>query len=197
MTVFCRTRIVQFWRWVGDSGRRGSWCPACEWNLGAARLTTTLRLIPGVNGGPLFGPSHRTSDYSPMRCRRSGEAGGWSAKSADGDGDFGRLWGPRRLALLVSGIVLVVLGTLLWKIVGSVVVGVAVELRPRLPGIPATPSCKTRSDVPALFAVTDTVGKALGAPKVHAIIVDETFDASCTRVGFRRRLSCSSVCRWA
>jgi Zn-dependent protease with chaperone function len=95
--------------------------------------------------------------------------------------------GTATLALLVSGIVLVVVGTFLWKIVGIVVVGAAVELRPRLPGIPATPGCKTRSDVPALFAVADTVGSALGAPKVHAIVVDETFDASCTRVGFRRR----------
>jgi heat shock protein HtpX len=95
--------------------------------------------------------------------------------------------GTATLALLVSGIVLLVFGSLPWKIVGLLLAAAAVQLRPRLPGLPATPNCKTRADVPALFAATDTVGTALGAPKVHAIVVDETFDASCTRVGFRRR----------
>jgi Zn-dependent protease with chaperone function len=97
------------------------------------------------------------------------------------------LLGGATLALLIFGVMLLVLGTTVWKVVGLLLTGLAIELRPRLPAVDTTRGYKTRAELPALFAVLDAVAAQLGAPRLHAVVVDEAFEATCGRFGLRRR----------
>lgn len=162
-------------------GEEPEWCPECEWNLGdlgpqPSRLRRRLdsyafevdeRVAAELTGCP------------PHRPHWSAGRAALLAVSV--------VLGTGVLALFVTGLVLLVTASLMWKVAGLLLVLMAVELRPRLPRLGAVLGLVTRVDQPALFAAVDRLCRELGAPRIHEIVLDESFEASCTRYGLRRR----------
>ena len=167
-------------------GSEPPWCPACEWNLCAAPLQERRGWQSRRRRGASprsFGLDERLFDQvasnGPSRP-------GWSAGLLTVT-VISVLLGAATIAVLVAGIVLVLRGPLLVRIGGALLVGLAVQLRPRLARLEATAGYKSRTEVPALFAVVDAVAAQLSAPRVRAVVLDESFGASCGRFGFSRR----------
>jgi heat shock protein HtpX len=167
-------------------GAEPRWCPACEWNLAAATPTDhTVRQSRSRRRESVR--SFASDERLFAECAARVPSGpGWSpgllAVTV-----ISILLGAATLALLVVGVVLLVNGSLIWKIVGILLAGAAFELRPRLPAVQVTSGYKTRADLPVLFELIDAVGGEFAAPRMHAVVVNESFDASCNRVGLRRR----------
>jgi heat shock protein HtpX len=154
------------------------WCPACEWNLAASPR----------HGGGRLGRSDFAADQRmfeqlvgapPRRPRWSVGVLTVLAISV--------LLAALLASILVLGVLLVVTGSWPIKIVGVAMIGVAFELRPRLPYVEVAPGYTTRSDAPALFDVIDIVAAQVGCPPIDVVVLDGEFDASCARLGLRRR----------
>lgn len=167
-------------------GSEPSWCPACEWNLAAAptaEASARWRRTPDPSGQRSFHLDERLFAEVAGRGRRPPS---WSPGLVTLT-VLSVLLGAATLALLIVGVTLLVLGTVVWKLVGVLLAGLAVELRPRLPAVDTTRGYKTRAEAPALFAVIDAIAAQMRAPRLHAVVVDEAFEASCGRFGLRRR----------
>jgi Zn-dependent protease with chaperone function len=90
------------------------------------------------------------------------------------------------LALLVNAIFLIFRGSSPgYVILGVLALVLAVMLRPRLGRPPKRTISRER--IPNLWALIDDVVAALGAPKVHWIFLSSEFNASTSRLGWRRR----------
>lgn len=91
------------------------------------------------------------------------------------------------VAMFAGGIALIVVGfPSLWIIPGTVLVVVAIVLRPRFGRIDPLLEPLTRDQAPTLFRLIDRVADAIGAPGPHVVGVDRDLNAFATAVGLRR-----------
>jgi Zn-dependent protease with chaperone function len=91
------------------------------------------------------------------------------------------------LALALGGVALIVgtwfnLGPML---LGALMLALAWALRPRLAQLKETPL--ERGQAPTLYRLLDQVADALGHPRVDTLVIDQHFNASYARVGWRGR----------
>jgi heat shock protein HtpX len=91
------------------------------------------------------------------------------------------------LGFAVLGIVLLIRGwPRVFSIIGSLIcVGIVWFLRPRFPKMPD--GILPRDEFPALYAFVDRLAAALGAPEIHSIAVNYSFNATITQVQWRRK----------
>lgn len=82
-------------------------------------------------------------------------------------------------------------------VVGVALIGMAVVLRPRFGRVDPMLGVLSRDRAPELFTLIDEVATAVGAPRPHVVVVDDTFNAYATAVGLRRRrLLCLGLPLW-
>lgn len=101
------------------------------------------------------------------------------------------------LVLLVAGILLVVEGWPYLLIVASGLLCLAIVwvVRPRVNEMPE--SVLPRDSFPALYELVDTVSDRLGTSRVDGIVVDEDFNASFGRYGWRqKKILCLGLPLW-
>ncbi|GAA2226766.1 hypothetical protein GCM10010430_02440 [Kitasatospora cystarginea] len=169
------------------------WCPGCEWNLT---------------------PATRTPDYDSPRARRLAERRQhrnaareqrvrarveqlYESLASGAEPGPDRVWiAAAALAGLVHLVTLTavsgsvaLLCTDHWplRILGLIGLVIAWPLRPRLGRVPRGGTVLGRGDAPALYALADRVGAAVGAPPVDTIRATGDFNASFGRAGMRRR----------
>ncbi|MBT2383288.1 M48 family metallopeptidase [Streptomyces sp. ISL-11] len=162
------------------------WCGSCDWN---------------VDPNPVDPRPGRVAAVRRALARRYGE------QLADEMGRRGGLGRPRRdaatvaavalallvhgmtVALTVAGVLLVVLGwsTVVQPLIGVVALVMAAVLFPRPARLRKNTPVLYRADAPGLFGLIDEVAAGVGTAGVHAVLVDEDFNASVTTYGFRRR----------
>ncbi|MFD7444506.1 M48 family metallopeptidase [Streptomyces sp. NPDC059909] len=93
------------------------------------------------------------------------------------------------VALVVAGLLLVVLG---WgqgalPVIGGLLLGFAVVLRPRFGRLPDDTPVLRRAEAPQLFALIDEVAAVAGTTGVDAVVVAADANASVTTYGIRQR----------
>jgi Zn-dependent protease with chaperone function len=101
------------------------------------------------------------------------------------------------LSLLVYAGVAALFGLGLWLgslsfpgfglVPGVILVGLAVELRPRFGRVPKYATKVTPAEAPELHRLVGDVATALGAPVPAVYVEEDVFNASASRVGLRRR----------
>jgi Zn-dependent protease with chaperone function len=159
------------------------WCPACGWNAYPNRVEARRR-------GDRF--RRRLNRDAERRLYRRVVEGG-SAPQATAVGAYA-LAGLVHLVTLgvgVTGVVLLVGTGWPAHVVGVVLVGLSVLLRPRLgPGRRVRRRLLTvrRADAPALYGVADRVAAELGTAAPALIVIDGSYNASYRREGLRRRV---------
>jgi Zn-dependent protease with chaperone function len=92
------------------------------------------------------------------------------------------------IALAVGGVLLFLLTFphIAGGLAGFLMTASAVLMRPRLGSLPDEELVR-RDEAPALYGLAHEVADALGTPRVDAIAIDHTFNASWSIVGLRRR----------
>lgn len=166
---------------LSRAGDEAPWCPDCEWNLGALPAQPS-RLRRRLDANAFEVDERIAGELAGRPPRRPG----WSRERAALIA-ASLLLGGGVLALLITGLALVLSGSLAWKVVGALLVLVTIELRPRLPRLGAMLGMVGRSDQPALFEALDRVCAEVAAPRLAAVVLDESFDANCRRYGLRQR----------
>lgn len=172
-----------------------AWCAACEWNVDPVqaaeeppgRLERRRRELARRFGERLL---REVADGAPLKARR--DVSSVLAKV---------------LAVLVHGVTVVLVGLGVWCLVaglgaplivlGLVLLGIAVVLRPRFMRLPDDVPLLKRADAPELFAMVDEVAEVVGTRGVDRIAVDWDFNASVCAYGlFGRRLLTLGVPLW-
>jgi Zn-dependent protease with chaperone function len=168
--------------------RPPSWCPTCEWNLGAwptpkiksrrrrravlrnraAAFAINAALLDELRG-------HRPDRPTATRARVVLAAASVALALVD-------------VALVVLGVLALVYGNLPLRVVGLLAVLIGIECRPRIPRLDLTYGQITRRDAPEFYRLLDEAADALGAPHVDAVLLDDDFNAFCGRSGVRRRV---------
>ncbi|MFF3845778.1 M48 family metalloprotease [Streptomyces sp. NPDC002328] len=91
--------------------------------------------------------------------------------------------------LLIGGLLLVVLGwsTVVQPLIGLLMIGLAVQVRPRFgrPG-PDLPTLE-RDDAPSLFALLDSIADAAGVRRIDIVQLSGEFTVRASLAGVRRR----------
>lgn len=160
-----------------------TWCEHCGWNVQPydpnppRNLYETMYSALGKKSGmALFNQVINAKSLSPV----------WSAPRLLGFATAAAVY-LFMLTLLLLGVLLVIggWGFIVVQMIGLVFIGMASLLRPRLPKIPKE-NVATRDRFPALYKVVDEVAQAVGASSVDILVLDERFNASFTRVGWRR-----------
>jgi Zn-dependent protease with chaperone function len=72
-------------------------------------------------------------------------------------------------------------------LLGLFLIGLGFELLPRVPRQPTAYAKLSRDEAPVLHGIVDAVAERLGAPPVDVLTIDPDFNASCGRMGWRRR----------
>jgi Zn-dependent protease with chaperone function len=72
-------------------------------------------------------------------------------------------------------------------VAGLLLIGVAVQMRPRFHRLPAGTRVVTRVEAPTLYGLLDRVTHALGGRPIDTVVVDQDFNASAGWVGTRQR----------
>ncbi|MCX5195121.1 M48 family metallopeptidase [Streptomyces sp. NBC_00249] len=162
------------------------WCAACDWNVdpGApdprrGRIAAARRRLAQGFGEQLVAGLEQTAGSAPP-------ARDVSTLLALG---IALLVHSVTVLLVVGGVLLVVLGwdTGVQPVVGVLLLAIAAVLRPRPGRLPKDALVLYRADAPALFALIDEVGAAVGTHGVHAVVVDAEANASVTTYGPRGR----------
>lgn len=159
------------------------WCDRCGWNVAAdlvrapANAFERLYLQAGkrLSSGLL-------AELRQAPQRRAGLSAARLLAAA-----LAALVHGVTIALVVLGVAFLVGG---WPhpaimFFGPVFLLVAWLTRPRLGRVPD--DIVARAEVPALYRLVDSVADAVGAPRVHAIVIDHEFNAAIAQVGWRRR----------
>ncbi|MER5596938.1 M48 family metallopeptidase [Streptomyces sp. NPDC002265] len=91
--------------------------------------------------------------------------------------------------LFIGGVLLIVLGlrTVVQPLVGLVLLGVALSLRPRPGRLDADLPTLRHADAPALFDLVDRMADAAGVRRIDAIQLGPEFSVTVTRYGVRRK----------
>lgn len=171
-----------------------SWCHKCNWNVSVDR-----------NDGPL---TYLDSFYIAMSRKHSQflfdsvvQAGTvrptltWPVVLAFILAGAVHLF---TVLLLVAGILLVVEGWPYLLIVASglLCLGVVWVIRPRVNDMPE--SILPREKFPALYELVDIVSDRLGTSRVDGIVIDENFNASFGRYGWRqKKILCLGLPLWS
>lgn len=170
-----------------DTQPFAAWCPGCDWNLEPDsafvewKETALDKLIAKVRG------RYAERQFEELVAR--------DPASLKSRWTLGKAF-TYTLAAIINGVPFLFLGAGIWVIAanwpafwaffwGGLLILVAYALRPRRNPMPK--DLLGRADAPNLYALVDEVAMALGAPKVHALVVSPEFNASFQRAGFLRR----------
>ncbi len=166
------------------------WCERCEWNLDAFRPDPLVGRLANLQerwahriGYKLDQDLFAQLSDRPLTRPGSGVVG--VALTTVSLVLAGLLIG-----LAAGGVWLMIAGPFLVKLVGLVMVGIAVLCRPRLGRLRDVHSSYdevTRERQPHLFALVDRVAATVGAPLPHVLVLSHEWNASATIVGFARR----------
>lgn len=160
------------------------WCPACEWNLAwwpdpvrkkdRRRIQRDRRRAFALN-------RQLEAEFLGRRPGRphTTRAGALLAVAS-------LLLFIFDLALVGFGSYLIATAPDLGKVLGLVLILIAVECRPRLPKLDATVGRVNRTDAPGLFSIIDAAAASVHAPRVDIVVIEPTFNAACMRSGIRR-----------
>ncbi|WP_419905544.1 M48 family metallopeptidase [Kiloniella sp.] len=162
-----------------------SWCPQCEWNLGAEEAGNTS--------------SHIAKIYQKIGISQ-GESVYQSVLNQDPENLRPRLTVSKILAFTVSftihlfSIAMAGLGlyalsfgwpAILLMLIGASLLWLAWSMRPRFGSMPK--DCLSRQDAPALFALSDQIADKVGSPRADGIQIDGDYNAAFARVGIPRK----------
>lgn len=172
------------------SARNASaWCARCEWNLD---LYDPRRIAPTVGWGWLdrrlfrlaFGLNRQ--QFALLSGRAVDRPAGGGARVVIAVASL--VLAVAIVGLLVAGGWLVAFDFPSLSIVpGLLLIGVAVVIFPRFGRLPDGTTRLTREDAPTLFGLIDDVATATGAKSPQVVLVDASFNAFATSVGWRRR----------
>jgi heat shock protein HtpX len=176
----CGTAVI-------ESTQQPSWCPACEWNLEsvnplpgkrrASRRAQRQRLAGFAADRALYERSRGAVPSRPSHTRVERIMIATAAALVLGD-----------LGLLAYGLYLAIAHSLLTvRILGVLLVLVAVECRPRVPRLRTKYDRNADAEAPHLRQLVDAVTTELGAPRIATLLIDERYNASCARAGWRWR----------
>ncbi|WP_225799558.1 M48 family metalloprotease [Streptomyces sp. NK15101] len=184
---------------VAAGGRYVTWCAGCEWNVDPevrdeetpGRIERLRQRLAQQYGEQLLAELSESA---------AGTAPGGAADRAEArprPGTAGLLATALAvtihgvtLALLAGGLWLVVAGRGALPLVGALLLGLAVVLRPRFGRLPKDGSHRVllrRADAPRLFALLDEVAGTAGTTGVRAVVVDADVNASVTTYGIRQQ----------
>ncbi|WP_157631507.1 M48 family metalloprotease [Catelliglobosispora koreensis] len=166
------------------------WCERCEFNLGL--------MEPEPEDGFIARHINVWAARMAFSANRKlfGELAGHTASKPDVNAAFVLLFGISiyvmcaLLATLAAGIYLVVTGHIVLQVLGAILVGLAIVLRPRLGTMkPFRENFDeiTATDTPAMFALIERAVHEMGAPMPHHVFLSDEWNASASVVGLRRR----------
>lgn len=165
------------------------WCPKCEWNLD---LYEPDRRAPEFGWQPVDRITHRLAyrltvhQYSVLAGRHVDRPSWTPAKACLVV--VAVLLLVAVVGLFVMGAYLIVHGFPSFGILpGTILVLVAIALRPRLGRLDPLQRQLHRDEAPTLFRLIDQVASAIGAPVPHFVTVDAEFNASAGAFGLLRR----------
>ncbi|WP_329343369.1 M48 family metalloprotease [Streptomyces sp. NBC_00663] len=170
---------------VPMDARFGAWCDACDWNVdsaatkpGPGRIEALRRRLAQRHGQELLEEMREDTGARPRRDTSSLLAH-IIALAVHGF----------TLALAVVGVLLVVLGwsTVSQPVVGTLLLLLAIGLRPRFAKLPDYGTVLHRPDAPRLFALIDEVAAAVGTTGVHTVVIGPQANASVGTFGVRQR----------
>ncbi|MEV4429182.1 M48 family metallopeptidase [Streptomyces sp. NPDC049602] len=191
---------------VDVGGQYVTWCAACDWNVD-----------PGVRDEETPGRIERLRRRLAQRYGEqllaelsdpaTGDAPGTAAGTTADRTRPGTRTGSRRgtagvfataLAVAVHGVTVALLAGGLWlvfagrgalPVVGALMIGLAVVLRPRFGRLPKDGGRRAllrRTDAPRLFALLDDVAGTVGTTGVRAVVIDADANASVRTYGIRQ-----------
>ncbi len=162
-----------------------TWCHTCSWNVKAsepayARLSRTERLYEAA--GRRLGERMAARLIAAESLEPRMTPATFSAYA------IAALAYAIVAAFLLAGVASIVLGfpNVFALIIGALLVGMAVMLRPRF-GKPPDEDLVWRADGAALYELADEVADALETPRVDMLVVDGEYNASWAILGLRRR----------
>ncbi|AJF64252.1 M48 family metalloprotease [Streptomyces vietnamensis] len=182
---------------VAEGGQYVTWCAACDWNVdpevrdeeAPGRIERLRQRLAQQYGEQLLAELSEPDD---------GAAPGTAADRSEArPGTAGVLATALAvtihgvtLALLAGGLWLVVAGRGALPLVGALLLGLAVVLRPRFGRLPKDESHRVllrRTGAPRLFALLDEVAGTVGTTGVRTVVVDADVNASVTTYGIRQQ----------
>lgn len=160
------------------------WCVDCEWNLGAMQpaLHGKTRRFDRASHRVAYALNQRLAAH--LAAAPPSRPGWTAAKVALAVASLGFVvaW----LAGLVYGVYLVANAEVPGKLLGILLIGIGIEVRPRVPRLRSDFGAVSRSDAPELYGLVDDICARLGAPHIERILLDDAMNASCGRSGLRR-----------
>ncbi|MFG2303292.1 M48 family metalloprotease [Actinacidiphila glaucinigra] len=170
-----------------DDDRFVVWCTSCDWNVRGGiedeeehdgPVDAFRRRLSRAYGEELF--ARMTSERPPRPGRGAAYVGAYTIAG---------LVHLLTLAVAGAGVWLLVTG---WRavipaVLGTLLLGLAWLMRPRLGRLRRHGVRLERADAPALYALLDEVADTLGAPRADVVVVDADVNASVSVFGLRRR----------
>jgi len=171
------------------AGTGAVWCPECEWNLDtyepdARTLGRIARRLDRVEHRVAFRLD--AAQFAQFAGQRPSKPGWTPARMSLVTVSVSLL--IVTLALVAGGLDLIVGSGNAFVLVGVILVLIGIELRPRLGRHRPQLGDLARDEAPALRALVGRVAAAIGAPRPAVITITPEFNASCARVGVRRRV---------
>lgn len=164
------------------------WCPACEWNL----QVYDPALVPPRGWYGLEKLGHRWASRLDHRLHarlsvENPQRPGWTRAHiclvADSATIFCLL-----LATFLTGLWLIVMHASIWTtVLGTLLILLALLLRPRLYRAPHKRERLAPGQAPTLVALVEHVADRIGARPPDYIVLDNSFNASVERSSFRQR----------
>ncbi|MER5206451.1 M48 family metallopeptidase [Streptomyces sp. NPDC002825] len=183
---------------VDEGGRYVTWCAACDWNVDPetrdeeppGRIDRIRRRLAQRYGEQLLadladpddGAAPGAAADRPRPRTRLGVAGGFATAIALAVHGV-------TVALLAGGLWLLVRGHGGLPVVGGLLIGLAIVLRPRFGRLPKEEDHRPvlrRGDAPRLFALLDEVAGAVGTTGVRTVVIDCDANASVSTYGIRQ-----------
>jgi heat shock protein HtpX len=175
------------------------WCAACDWNLD--------RTIPSAVGWKWLDRRLHRVAFRLTAAQFDDLAGGPLDRRSTTAARLVTLAAALVLILIVLAIAVAGLWVLIFepgfvsKLLGAILIGVAVVLRPRLNRLAAVTQDAQpidRKAAPELFGLIERVAEEVGAPLPQLILISYEMNAFTTTVGLRaQRVLCIGLPLWA